>query len=106
MFDSSASVEPHLPAIAGPTPPHIPDLESQHAALAARLTQVFARTHSDPPSITPVGHCVFIRRGEQTFSATISGEHILLLNNADHRTLGRYSTPAGLCRCIASLSSM
>lgn len=106
MFDSSASVEQRLSKAANAAPPHNPDLETQHAALAKRLARVFERTQSEPPTVAPVGHCVFIRRGEQTFSATISGEHILLLNNADHRSLGRFSSPAGLCRCIASLSRM
>jgi len=106
MFDSFTSVEQRFSKTASAPPPNIPDLETQHAALAKRLARVFERTHSEPPAVAPVGHCVFIRRGEQTFSATISGEHILLLNNADHRPLGRFSTPAGLCRCIASLSRM
>lgn len=80
------------------------NLESQHVALAIRLAQVFERTQTDPPTVTAVGHCVFISIREMRFSATISGDHLLLLNNADCRLLGRFSSPAGICRQIVSFA--
>ena len=79
-------------------------LESQHVALAVRIARVFERTQTDPPAVTAVGHCVFITHRRTTFSATISGDHLLLLNNTDYRLLGRFSSPAGLCRQIVSFA--
>ncbi len=80
------------------------DLDAQHLALANRIAWLFERNGSSATTVTPVGHCVLISHSRMSFVATISGAHLLLLNSADQRTLGRFSTPAGLCRHIVTLA--
>ena len=105
MFDSSTHADHEPPAHGARSPTAANDMTAQHEMLARRLVQVFARCGAEPASVTALGHCVSIRRGDATFSATISGDHLLLLKNSDRQSLGRFSTPAGLCRRIATLSS-
>lgn len=107
MFDSAvrtARTEQRLRAeIHPPTAPYN-DLTTQHEALAERMTQVFQRGDTISPQVSCAGHCVFIQAQNTRYCVTISNDHLLLASSADDTTLGRFSSPAGVCRHIASLA--
>ena len=84
-------------------PPPIGDLLGQHEALAIRFDQLFARCSSAQPSVIAAGHGVFIRKDRKTYCVTILEQRLLLADCADNRVLGRFSSPAGICRHLASV---
>lgn len=90
---------PHEPDDDGPP---VGDLLGQHEALAIRLGQLFGRCRSTQPSIIAAGHGVFIRQSGKTYCVTILDQHLLLADCANSQVLGRYSSPAGICRHLAS----
>lgn len=79
------------------------DLATQHEALAHRMEQVFQRRETQPPTITCAGHCVFVRTNDARFYVTISNDRLLLISSANNLELGRFSTPAGVCRHIVGM---
>lgn len=102
MFDSFMGAQRHLDAEVH-TPVATADLATQHEALAQRMEQVFQRGDTHPPTITCAGHCVVVRTSDARFYVTISNDRLLLVSSANNLELGRFSTPAGVCRHIAGM---
>ncbi len=102
MFDSFLRSQHHVEAEIHP-PICAADLTVQHQALAQRMVQVFQRGDTEPPSIACAGHCVFVRTRHGRFCVTIANDRLLLVSSADNSELGRFSTPAGVCRHIVQM---